>query len=203
MKSIPTDNNRGNRDPSDLTFSEMLRCIARLGRLPDYKEVAAYLSTNPEYFPRFVRDSRSAMLNIEHIFVEEIIQVSLHPANDPQYRIAAGASFSTKDQSADRPTWVGESQFGDDLVKVLATPADPIGRRVKITIWLDNPKTISAGECLFISFTETAGSQAPESVELKAIDARIQGSASIAMTWTDFLIKANSPLHITRHPATN
>lgn len=197
------------RDPSELTLSEMLGCIKRLRKLTGFDELADYLEKYPEYFPRFVRDSRSAMLNIEHIFVEEpihvspvdVISVDMHPANDSHYRIAA--SFGTEEQSVQRPEWVGQSELGADIVKVLAAPADPMGRRVKLTIWIDDPKSMSAGQCLLVSFAETDDSQGPASVELRAIEARIQGAASIAMTWADFLIKAGKPLQITRQPPTN
>ncbi len=206
--------------------SERERLIEAIRSLPEaersqYASWISFFEKSPEEYDRFKRHMQIIGFDIEG-FIQSVrnlrtitervksqtglqfkglvvdarsvvIHLSPRAANDAQLRKAM--HFSTAEQTAGPPPLVFEGALGDELVKVLAS-SDPSGRRTRFTVAIDDPKATAAGTCLFVSVRDADGGAVTVSVELEEIDTRLQGTASVAVKWADFVVRTGQGLQI-------
>ncbi len=165
--------------------------IERLAQKPEFADMAAYLRENPWHYPRFVRDTRNAGIDLEDVFSPNRISVTLHPAaNDDYHRKAANFSSSEEKQSS--PQWIGEIPYGQGVLKISAEPDVYDDQKVYVTAWIEGDGRPELGERITFLRPGVAGDAGNREAEFAIRGDRIQADVSFSCSWEEFIGTAES-----------
>ncbi len=160
--------------------------IDRLAQKPEFAGMAAYLRENPWHYPRFVRDTRNAGIDLEDVFSPNRISVALRPAaNDDCYREAA--NFSTSEENQAPPQWIGEIPYGQGVLKISAEPDAYDDQKVYVTAWIEGDAMPELGERITFLRPGVAGDAGIREAEFAISGDRIQAETSFPCSWDEFI----------------
>lgn len=160
--------------------------IERLAQKTEFADMAAYLRENPWHYPRFVRDTRNAGIDLEDVFSPNRISVTLHPAaNDDYYRKAA--NFSTSEGNQAPPQWIGEIHYGQGVLKISAEPDACDDQKVYVTAWIEGDAMPELGERITFLRPGGAGDAGIREAEFAVGGHGIQAETSFPCSWEEFV----------------